>query len=220
MIKSYLDNAGGRRSSRACPWTSRIALEIRTNMFAVKAEGVWLKRSARRGPSAASTSRSRRGRSPASSAPTAPANRPSSACSSACFAPTRGRSRSPASTWPASPSQVKDRIGYMPQHFSLYGDLTVAENMKFFADLYGVPEGRLRRAQGGAARIQRPGPLRGPARPESLRRDAEEARPGLQSLPHAGDPPPRRADDRRRSRLPAGALAASPRAQRPGTSRS
>ncbi len=36
------------------------------------------------------------------------------------------------------PFQVKDRIGYMPQHFSLYGDLTVAENMKFFADLYGV----------------------------------------------------------------------------------
>jgi len=33
---------------------------------------------------------------------------------------------------------VKDRIGYMPQHFSLYGDLSVAENMKFFADLYGV----------------------------------------------------------------------------------
>lgn len=37
-----------------------------------------------------------------------------------------------------NPFQVKDRIGYMPQHFSLYGDLTVAENMKFFADLYGV----------------------------------------------------------------------------------
>jgi len=35
-------------------------------------------------------------------------------------------------------ASVKDRIGYMPQHFSLYGDLSVAENMKFFADLYGV----------------------------------------------------------------------------------
>jgi ABC-2 type transport system ATP-binding protein len=40
------------------------------------------------------------------------------------------------------PFQVKERIGYMPQHFSLYGDLSVAENMKFFADLYGVPEAR------------------------------------------------------------------------------
>jgi ABC-2 type transport system ATP-binding protein len=34
--------------------------------------------------------------------------------------------------------EIKKRIGYMPQQFSLYGDLTVAENMKFFADLYGV----------------------------------------------------------------------------------
>src|SRR5512147_1823382 len=40
------------------------------------------------------------------------------------------------------PYAVKDRIGYMPQHFSLYGDLTVAENMRFFADYYGVPKAR------------------------------------------------------------------------------
>ncbi len=35
--------------------------------------------------------------------------------------------------------KIKDIIGYMPQHFSLYGDLTVSENMKFFSDLYKVP---------------------------------------------------------------------------------
>ncbi len=35
-------------------------------------------------------------------------------------------------------ARVKEAVGYMPQHFSLYGDLTVAENMRFFADLYGV----------------------------------------------------------------------------------
>jgi ABC-2 type transport system ATP-binding protein len=40
------------------------------------------------------------------------------------------------------PFQVKERVGYMPQHFSLYGDLSVAENMKFFADLYSVKEER------------------------------------------------------------------------------
>jgi len=34
--------------------------------------------------------------------------------------------------------RVREIIGYMPQHFSLYADLTVAENMRFFADLFGV----------------------------------------------------------------------------------
>jgi ABC-2 type transport system ATP-binding protein len=36
------------------------------------------------------------------------------------------------------PDQVKDRIGYMAQKFGLYGDLTVKENMNFYADLFGV----------------------------------------------------------------------------------
>ncbi len=33
---------------------------------------------------------------------------------------------------------VKPHIGYMAQQFSLYGDLSVAENLAFFADLYQV----------------------------------------------------------------------------------
>ena len=33
---------------------------------------------------------------------------------------------------------VKDRIGYMAQRFGLYGDLTVDENMIFYADLFGL----------------------------------------------------------------------------------
>jgi len=39
--------------------------------------------------------------------------------------------------------EVKPRIGYMSQAFSLYGDLTVAENLNFFAELRGVPRGDL-----------------------------------------------------------------------------
>lgn len=47
----------------------------------------------------------------------------------------------------ADASDVRPRIGYMSQRFSMYPDLTVAENMDFFATIRGVsPSDRAKRA--------------------------------------------------------------------------
>jgi drug efflux transport system ATP-binding protein len=46
------------------------------------------------------------------------------------------------------PERVKPSLAYMSQRFGLYTDLTVAENLDFYADLYRVPRGeRARRLE-------------------------------------------------------------------------
>jgi len=43
----------------------------------------------------------------------------------------------------SQPESIKELIGYMAQQFSLYAELTVLENLKFFAEIYDVPKDKL-----------------------------------------------------------------------------
>ena len=52
--------------------------------------------------------------------------------------PTAGRARVAGLDVAAEPEQVKRRIGYMTQRFSLYDDLPVVENLRFFGGIYGL----------------------------------------------------------------------------------
>ncbi len=58
------------------------------------------------------------------------------------------------------PGAVKDSIGYMAQSFGLYVDLTVDENMAFYADLYGLPRGEREALAGRLLRMTRLEPFR------------------------------------------------------------
>jgi ABC-2 type transport system ATP-binding protein len=52
--------------------------------------------------------------------------------------PTAGSARVAGHDVAKESQAVKDQIGYMAQRFGLYGDLTVDENMEFYADLFDI----------------------------------------------------------------------------------
>jgi ABC-2 type transport system ATP-binding protein len=52
--------------------------------------------------------------------------------------PSEGTARVAGCDVVRQPQAVKDQIGYMAQRFGLYGDLTVQENMDFYAELFGI----------------------------------------------------------------------------------
>ena len=63
--------------------------------------------------------------------------------------PSAGDARLDGVSVAREPERVKHSIAYMSQRFGLYTDLTVAENLEFYADLYRVPR------EARAARLER-----------------------------------------------------------------
>ncbi len=57
--------------------------------------------------------------------------------------PTSGQATVAGMDVARQPEAVRQKIGYMSQKFSLYNDLKVIENIRFFAGMYSVPESAL-----------------------------------------------------------------------------
>ncbi len=53
--------------------------------------------------------------------------------------PTEGSATVLGTEVPGSAHDLKPRIGYMTQRFSLFGDMTVLENLQFIAEIYSFP---------------------------------------------------------------------------------
>jgi len=60
--------------------------------------------------------------------------------------PTSGRAEVMGIDLRRSPARARQRLGYMAQKFSLYGKLTVRQNLEFFSGVYGLAGSRQRRA--------------------------------------------------------------------------
>ena len=56
--------------------------------------------------------------------------------------PTEGMARVDGADLYRAGGGARARLGYMAKKFSLYGDLSVQQNLDFFAGIYGVPRGR------------------------------------------------------------------------------
>jgi len=60
------------------------------------------------------------------------------------LAPTSGDAVVAGYSITKQPEEVKKRLGYMSQKFSLYGFMTPAENIEFYAGIYGVDENKIK----------------------------------------------------------------------------
>ncbi|MEC5292579.1 ATP-binding cassette domain-containing protein [Aurantimonas sp. C2-6-R+9] len=116
----------------------------------------------------------------------------------------------------SDPRRLRQRIGYMSQRFSLYPDLTVGENLSFFASAYGLSRREAREAIGwavdmtglGGQRVEMVARLSGAVR--------QRVALGCGILPSSGGALPRRADLGRRPAGPVPVLAIDPAPRRGG----
>lgn len=60
--------------------------------------------------------------------------------------PTEGDGRVAGCDIISQPEMIKTRIGYMSQKFSLYANLTVEENIRLFATIYGMTDAQIKSA--------------------------------------------------------------------------
>src|SRR6185369_9474281 len=58
--------------------------------------------------------------------------------------PTSGKARVAGFDLSEQPDQIKRNIGYMSQKFSLYEDLTVRENIRFYGGIYGLTDKQIK----------------------------------------------------------------------------
>ncbi len=105
-----------------------------------------------------------------------------------------------------SRAEARQRLGYVAQKFSLYGQLSVDENLEFFASAYGLRGARKRQRIAWAQAAIRTRQVCRPSERATARRFQAAPRHGGGTSPRTRNPLSRRGDERRRPDGAAGIL--------------